>query len=346
MEQIGYHDALTGLYNRRFLEEELRRLDTVRNLPLSIIMGDMNGLKLINDAFGHEQGDQFIHKAAQAIKAGCRVSDLAARWGGDEFVICLPETGVEDADKVVGRILSHCREEQVNGFEVNISFGVSAKTDAGMAMADVLREAEAAMYRQKSKDRKYVRGDVLNTVRLSLYQREPEEEAHAGLVSDLCRRTALALGLGDDAADKLALGGLMHDIGKVAVSTGILEKHGQLTEAEWEQIRKHPEIGFRVVCSEPGMEDIGHAILAHHERLDGNGYPKGLGSGDIGLYARIIAVTESYASMTRPGKYGKDRAPMTREEAVAEIRRNEGGQFDPEVAEVFIGQVVGVRDAT
>ncbi len=344
MAQIGYHDSLTGLYNRRFLEEEVRRLDTARNLPLSIIMGDMNGLKLINDAFGHEQGDEFIRKAARAIRAGCRSGDLAARWGGDEFMICLPETGLDDARKVVERIVAQCREAHVNGFEISIAFGLSTKSDKGMAMADVLHEAEECMYRQKANDRRFARGDVINAVRLSLYQREPEEEAHARLVGNLCRRTALALGLGDDAAEKLAQGGLMHDIGKVAVNPRILEKKGRLTENEWSQIRRHPEIGFRVVSSQPDLEEIGHAILAHHERLDGSGYPKGVGDGDIGLYARIIAVTESYASMIRPGTYGKGRHAISRDEAVAEIRRNEGVQFDPQVAEVFIGQVVYGED--
>jgi diguanylate cyclase (GGDEF)-like protein/PAS domain S-box-containing protein/putative nucleotidyltransferase with HDIG domain len=337
IEFLSYHDVMTGLFNRRFLEEEIKRVNTARNLPISIIMGDVNQLKLVNDAFGHEKGDELIKKAANAIMKGCRSEDLVARWGGDEFLICLPRTDTSEAVTIVNRILDLCADEEVNAIPVSISFGIGTKASMDEEIMETLRMAEEAMYIRKALDRKSVRGDVLNAVTSVFYHREPAEEKHANDVSALCRKMAKVLGLDPEEVNKLALGGLMHDIGKIAISTQILEKPEALSEAEWVEMRQHPEVGQRVISSVQDMVEVGNAILSHHERWNGNGYPNGIKWEEIPLFSRIIALADSYSTMTSVKTY---RPKLSRDEAIAEIRRNEGSQFDPELAEIFIQKVL------
>jgi diguanylate cyclase (GGDEF)-like protein/PAS domain S-box-containing protein len=336
IEYVSYHDMLTGLYNRRFLEEEIKRMDTARNLPITIIMGDMNRLKLVNDIFGHKKGDEFICKTADAIKASCRPEDLVARWGGDEFMILLPKTSAEDALKIIDRILAACEGQMVNEIPLSIAFGIAAKITENESIEDILRDAENAMYKSKSKESIRNRKEIIDSLVKILFQKSPFEEKHAHRVSALCHKTAVALGYDPEKVNMITLAGLMHDIGKVAVSVQILENPSNLNDEEWLEVKKHSEIGHKVVGSAQEMAEIGAAILAHHERLDGNGYPFGSKLQDIPVAARIICIADSFDTMTNPSTYHKR---MTIQEAVEEIRKNEKAQFDPEIAEIFIKQL-------
>lgn len=337
IEYLSYHDMLTGLFNRQFLEEELKRLNTERNLPISIIMGDINKLKMINDAFGHEKGDELIKKAADVLKQCCRVDDLIARWGGDEFVILLPKTERVKAEEIASRIMENCANEQVNSIAISIALGIAAKTSMEEDITSTLAGAEEAMYKNKMLFSDSVRSNVVNTIISTLYLKDPYEEKHAKRVGTLCRKTARALGLDAESVKKIALGGLMHDIGKIAVDNRILEKPGMLNEDEWKVMRKHAEIGARVISSDPDLADVGEAVLYHHERWDGTGYPKGIREKQIPMAARIIALADSYDAMINQSTY---RSPISKEEAIAEIRRNKGIQFDPKLAETFIKKVL------
>jgi len=337
IEYLSYHDMLTGLFNRQFLEEELKRLNTERNLPISIIMGDINKLKIINDAFGHEKGDELIKKAADVLKQCCRVDDLIARWGGDEFVILLPKTERVKAEEIANRITENCVKEQVNSIAVSIALGIAAKTSIEEDIMGTLASAEEAMYKNKMLFSDSIRSNVVNTIINTLYEKDPYEEKHAQRVGTLSRKTARVLGLDAESVKKIALGGLMHDIGKIAVDNRILEKPGMLNENEWKVMRKHAEIGARVISSDPDLADVGEAVLFHHERWDGTGYPKGLREKEIPMAARIIALADSYDTMINQSTY---RRPISKEEAIAEIRRNKGTQFDPKLAETFIKKVL------
>lgn len=339
IKYLSYHDPLTGLYNRRFLEEEMRRLGTGRNLPVSIIMGDVNRLKLVNDAFGHEKGDELICKAAQAIQKGCRVEDLVSRWGGDEFLIYLPKTDQEAAALIIERIAEMCASESVHSIPVSIAFGSATQTSAGESIGDIIRHAEDRMYNCKALNGERARDDIVNSIIATLYARIPGEERHAKRVSLLCRKMAQVLSLDEEESRLLMTAGLMHDIGKVAVSDEILDKPGELTDEEWDKIRQHTEVGCRIVSSAHEMIGVGSTILAHHERWDGKGYPRGIKWHEIPFAARIVALADSYVAMTSSQPY-RDR--MTRDQAIAEIRRNAGTQFDPELAETFIEKVVSI----
>jgi diguanylate cyclase (GGDEF)-like protein/putative nucleotidyltransferase with HDIG domain len=320
------------------LEEEAKRLDVARNLPFTVIMGDVNRLKLVNDAFGHEKGDELIKLSAESIKSSCRPEDLIARWGGDEFIIFLPKTNGEDAQKVIDRIHATCASKTVNSIGVSIAFGYATKTDRTETLTAKLREAEDAMYKSKAKEGERSRRDIIDVIAATLYSKIPFEEQHAKRVSFLCQQLALSLGFQKEDVQKLALAGLLHDIGKVAISSDILTKKTPLTTAEWQQLRTHTEICAKVVGNGDSMSEIGQAILHHHERYDGSGYPKGIAWDEIPLAARIITIADSFDSMITQNEY---KHAKSRDEAILELRQNAGTQFDPKLTELFISAVLG-----
>jgi diguanylate cyclase (GGDEF)-like protein/PAS domain S-box-containing protein len=337
IEYLSFHDALTGLYNRRFMEVELKRLDVPRNYPLTIVQGDVNRLKLVNDAFGHEKGDELICKAAEAIKTSCRPDDLIARWGGDEFVLLLPKTSAEDAQKIIDRIHLTTLSMDVNSIKVSIAFGASTKLEASEDLAHHIRQSENAMYKAKSKDSERNRKDIVDVIASTLYHNVPYEELHAKRVSALCRQLAMALGYSDDDVQKIAVAGLLHDIGKVAISKEILTKDGPLNANERDLMKQHPLIGSSVVGPSENGIDISDAILHHHERLDGTGYPLGITQEEIPIPSRIITIADSYDTMVSQNLY---RPPLTKAEAIAELRAHKGTQFDAQLTERFIQDVL------
>lgn len=329
---LSYHDALTGLNNRRFYEEEIKRLDIESNLPISIMIGDVNGLKLVNDAFGHDKGDELLQKAASAIQSVCRADDIVARWGGDEFVILLPKTPKKGIEKIISRINDQFSNIVVNAINVSISFGWETKTKTNEDILKVLKNAEDEMYKHKVIGNKGMRGNTINTIIKTLHEKNPREEQHSKRVSQICQWIGKELGLSEIEVSRLKVAGLLHDIGKIAIEEGILNKPGKLTQCEWEQIKRHPDIGYRILSTSHEMVDIADCILAHHERWDGSGYPKGLKGEAIPRVARIIALADSYDAMISERPY---RNAFSEEQALKEIRKNSGSQFDPEISKIF-----------
>ncbi len=334
---MNYHDQLTGLYNRRFFEEELKRLDTERNLPISIIMADVNGLKLFNDAFGHAEGDKLLVKAAEIIRKELREDEILARLGGDELVILLPRTDSEEANKIVNRIRASISNIRLKSIELSISFGWATKNSADQHMNDILKNAEDYMYRNKLFESPDIREKRIKAIINSFYDNNSEEEQHSKRVSSLCEATGAAMGMDEAALKELRTLGLLHDIGKIAIDNSILNKSDQLTKEEWNEIRRHPEIGYRILSSVNDMAELAEFILAHHERWDGKGYPKGIKGTDIPLQARITAVADAYDAMTSKRAY---RDPLPESAAVDELEKNAGTQFDPEIVRVFINKVI------
>ncbi|MBC7960847.1 MAG: PocR ligand-binding domain-containing protein [Vallitaleaceae bacterium] len=334
---INYHDALTGLYNRRYFEEELKRFDIESKLPLSIIIGDVNGLKLVNDAFGHQKGDELLKQAAETIQSNCRKEDVIVRWGGDEFIILMPNTNKEDAERTVESIKKQYTYDQSNSLSISVSFGWDTKQKADEEIQTVLKNAEDCMIKHKIIENAGMRSNTIKTIIKTLHEKNPREEAHSKRVSEICLSIGIALGLSEIVVSQLKVVGLLHDIGKIAIEEGILNKPGRLTIMEWNEIKRHPEIGYRILCASQDMLEIAEYILAHHERWDGTGYPNGLKGEAIPMASRIIAIADTYDAMTSKRAY---RNAMSEKEALDEIQRNVGTQFDPEIVRIFIEKVL------
>ena len=331
---LSYHDTLTGLYNRAFFEEELKRLDTERQMPLSVIMGDANNLKLVNDVFGHGEGDELLKAMAQVLRDSCRAEDIISRWGGDEFTILLPRTDAAHVAAICKRITDRCAEYRTEGraLSPSISLGYSTKDNPAMDVSQVIKAAEDMMYKNKLLDSRTAHNDFLMAMRGRVGDGSLEGEEHTGRVLELCDRVGKELMLKESELADLHTLALLHDIGNAAIDYRILNKPGILTDDEWEQIKRHSGIGYRIVRSAPELVLVAEYILGHHERWDGEGYPQGLKGEAIPLPSRILAVVDAFDVMTRGRPY---KPAVSQEQALREIFRNSGTQFDPEVVNAF-----------
>ncbi len=333
IKYLSYNDKLTTLYNRAYFEKQLAELDKAGNLPLSIIMADCNGLKIVNDAFGHEEGDRLLIQTAKILKEVCRKDDVVARIGGDEFAVILPRVSKETAYRINKRIKELCANEKSLVVAPSLAMGVATKNQRDDDINDVLKKAEDIMYSVKLSENKSMRSSILLSLRKTLEERTHETEEHASRLRILSTELGKKLGLNETQMTELALLSLLHDIGKIATPDFILNKPGKLTEQEWEIMKKHSEAGYRIAASSPELAFIADYILSHHEKWDGTGYPEGLKRYQIPLPSRIIAVVDAYDAMTSSRAY-KD--VMAREQAIVELERCAGTQFDPAIVKTFI----------
>jgi diguanylate cyclase (GGDEF)-like protein/PAS domain S-box-containing protein len=334
---LNYHDPLTGVYNRRYLENELSKVDRENELPISIISGDINGLKFINDALGHKEGDKLLITIAQILTNCCRKEDTLFRVGGDEFLILLPKTTNEDAYKIVEKIYSYCEKynKEVSNelYYTSISLGVATKIDNKEKIQNTIKHADDSMYMRKLLEVKSIHNSILASMQRALFEKSQETEMHANRLAKMSKKIGEAIGLTSQQFDELELLAKLHDIGKIGVDDQILNKPGSLTEDEWEMMKKHSEIGYRIAQSSVDLIPIAKYILYHHERWDGKGYPQGLKGEDIPLLSRIISVVDAYDAMTEDRIYRKG---MSKEEAINIIKRNSGSQFDNNIVEIFL----------
>jgi len=333
VEYLSYHDKLTGLYNRAYMEKRAKH-DT--SLPLSIIMGDVNGLKMINEAFGHQVGDYMLQRVAQIIADNCGENGIAARWGGDEFIILLPQRTIETARTICTNI--YRASSQLEDFPValSLSLGSATRTSPEKSIEQLFKEAEDLMYRHKLLEIRSARSSFINSLEETLRVRSHETLEHTERLHDVVLMVGHSLGLPPDDINNLTLLAALHDIGKIAVPNSILDKPDSLTDEEWDLIRKHPEIGYRIALSDPELATIAEGILHHHERWDGRGYPLGIQGQDIPLLSRILALADAYDVMTSGRPY---RPGISSEAACQEITACAGSQFDPELAGMFVNLI-------
>lgn len=337
---IGYHDQLTGVYNRRFFEEELKRIDAKRNLPIAIVMGDVNGLKLINDSLGHGVGDQLLKKVAETIKKQCRADDIMARVGGDEFVMIFPKTDAKEVSEIIARIYKAAEKEKIANIDLSVSFGFNIKTLETQSISDVLANAENDMYKHKIYERASVKSKVVDIIMNTLFAKSSRESLHSQRVSRLASLIAANMGFEKEDVNRIRVAGLVHDIGKISVDEQILNKVDPLILGEWEELKKHPEVGWRILNSTEEFIDVSEYVLSHHERWDGTGYPNGLKGEEIPIEARIISVADAYDAMTSKRSY---RQELEKNEAMEEILKCSASQFDPFVVDVLVNQILKVE---
>ncbi|MFA5675288.1 MAG: HD domain-containing phosphohydrolase [Christensenellales bacterium] len=332
IKYLSFHDSLTGLYNRRFFEEEIRRLDTQRNLPISIIMADVNGLKLTNDIFGHAFGDELLEKITAVLRGVCRADDIIARWGGDEFILLLPNTAIDEAKVIAKRIKERFAKESVKSIKGSISVGLDVKSDMSQDIARVLSNAEEQMYTNKTLERDKLKDSTIIAIVSALHENSDREKDHAIRVSDMCMSMGRKLNLSEAKVQRLKNLGYLHDIGKIVLDPKLINKNYSLSDAEIGEMKKHASVGYRILNAFDGTINLAESVLAHHEQWNGNGYPKGLKGEEIPLAARILSIAESYDRMVHDSYNLKAK---TKEEAIKEIRANAGTQFDPKLAEIF-----------
>jgi diguanylate cyclase (GGDEF)-like protein/PAS domain S-box-containing protein len=330
---FSYHDALTGLPNRRFAERELHRIEESGQLPVSIVMGDVNGLKIANDVFSHETGDMLLKNVASVFQECTRSQDVVARWGGDEFLVVMTGASLQDAEKMVRKLNERFAQRSVEAMQLSVSLGCAEKAAPGQPIQHVVRQAEDAMYHQKLLEGRRYRDMVVSTLLETLYEKSMETEDHAERLAKYCRAIGDVLHLSDQAQSELALLSLLHDIGKVGISHVLLKKASGLTPEEWTEMKRHPEIGYRIAQNTRDTVDVSELILCHHERWDGTGYPAGIGGDKIPLNCRILAVVDAFDAMTTDRAY---RKALSKKEAVTELRENAGTQFDSTIVEVFL----------
>ena len=335
--KLSHYDQLTGLANRRFFQLEFERLDSNENFPLALIMADVNGLKLINDSFGHKAGDELLKIIGRAMRESCKDNQFVSRIGGDEFIMLLPNSDIDKAQNIINKIRELVARDNLHNMELSISFGIGIKSSKDENLSDILKQAEDNMYSNKLVEGPSMRSRTIDTIIQALYEKNPREEAHSHRVSELCQQMGIQLGMTEEKIRELEKVGLLHDIGKVAISDTVLEKPGSLTNEEFKEIKKHPEIGYRILGTINEMSQISEYVLAHHERCDGTGYPKGLKSKDIPLVSKIIAIADAYDAMISDRPY---RRGMDEEAAVREIIKNAGTQFDLELSKIFVEKVL------
>lgn len=328
---LSYHDKLTGLYNRAYFERELKKCLSA-DQPLSILMGDINGLKIANDVFGHEEGDRLLKVVAEILTNSCRAEDIIARYGGDEFTIILKDSDEDAMVNILTNIENACNKYEKSIIKPSISFGAVTSSSQSQNPAQLLKSAEEKMYRNKLFADRSAHSSIIDSLKQTLAEKDFDTEDHAQRLTEICLNIGRSLGLSDDGLNQLALLGILHDIGKVAISDEILLKPGRLNEKEWEVMKQHSEIGYRIAKISPDLSHLADAILAHHERYDGKGYPQGLKGDEIPVISRILAIADSFDAMTHKRSY---REAMSGESAIRELKRCSGTQFDPQILDIF-----------
>ncbi|WP_051541679.1 HD domain-containing phosphohydrolase [Clostridium lundense] len=333
LKYLTYYDKLTGAFNRGYYEYNLSKLNHCTELPISIIIGDINGLKITNDTFGHEQGDKLLKEAANILKSSIGSSGLVYRWGGDEFVIILKNTDETMAEDICKRIKLNCKDKDIQSIKVNIALGYATKYTMNTDLNCVIKEAEEKMYRNKLLEGESCRNSIIASLTKTLWEKSHETEEHGLRIYSICERIGTKLSLTSSQLDDLYILAKLHDIGKIAIPDHILNKPGPLTDKEWEVMKTHSEIGYRIACSSQDLNPIAYEILTHHERYDGTGYPKGLKGEKIPLLSRLLSIVDSFDVMIHDRPYKK---ALSFDEAIEELRRHAGTQFDPDLVEICI----------
>ncbi len=337
IEYLSFHDHLTDLYNRRYMEDAIKRLDTKRNVPFSIIVIDLNGLKLTNDAYGHSMGDKLLVKVAEILKKSCREDDIICRVGGDEFVVLLPGTNNIEAEEIKDRIIEKSHKTSLDSVIISLALGHATKKPQDKDILETYKEADNNMYKNKLKHGKIMRNKTIETVLVNINNKYDHEQIHTQRVSQYCDSIARAMNLNSKEIEDSKIAGTLHDIGKIIVPPEILSKEEKLSYEEWETIKKHTITGYQLLKSVDEYSHLAEAVLHHHEKLDGSGYPEGLNEEEIPLLSKIIAVADAYEAMTANRPYKETK---TKKEAIEELKKYSGSQFDKKIVDVFVYEVL------
>jgi diguanylate cyclase (GGDEF)-like protein/putative nucleotidyltransferase with HDIG domain len=352
-------DGLTELYNHRHfherIDQEIARGSRFGSI-FSLIMLDLDHFKIFNDNYGHLAGDEVLRRVARCIESSIRSIDMAFRYGGEEFAIILPSTALNDAYKAAERIRNTIEAKASPGtIPVTASLGVSSWPIDGMTKEEVIARADAALYQAKEAGRnkvvmssEVIRGQtsligleletkeravsIIYALAATVDAKDHYTYGHSKKVSQYAVKMAETMGLPPEKVTTIRAAGLLHDIGKIAVPDSVLNKAGPLSAEEWDPIRAHPELGIEILKHVIDLVNCLPGILHHHEHYDGSGYPGALKAEEIPLEARVLAIADAYDAITSMRPYHNQLSPQ---EALDELKRCSGTQFDPELVKIF-----------
>lgn len=325
---LSYRDKLTGLYNRTYFDKVSEEYNKNKEDIISIIMGDMNGLKIVNDSLGHLEGDRFIVEISKIIKKVVKDKGEVVRWGGDEIVIILKGTDKDKAIEISEDISNECLLANHKPVPLSISLGVSS--GKGKNINELITEAEKEVYKNKLLNDATIRKATINSIKRNIYNND-ESKKRIKRMMKLANKIGEEMKLSKNEMDNLRLVVKLHDIGKIGISYEILEKGNNLTKEEIELIKLHTEKGYRILQADKDLSHIASAVLTHHERWDGKGYPLGLAGNSIPFCARVVYLLNAYDYMIN----GKDEK-ISKEEAIEVIKKESGKKFDPRLVKVFL----------
>ncbi|NLO89431.1 MAG: diguanylate cyclase [Clostridia bacterium] len=338
LEYVKSRDPLTGLYNRISFENQLCYFREKGEYPVSIIVADFNGLKMINDTMGYREGDRLLCAFAHLLKRVLPPSTILARVGDDEFAAILPLVDEGAGMELVSRLRMAVEiyNDEHYFTPMNIAFGISTALSSGEHLRDTFKRAEEIMNKEKICSGLSYRSKTVEALLTALSEHDRYAEEHSRRMQRLCYFLGDKVGLSQKQKMDLTLLAQVHDVGKVGISDRIILKEGPLTPEEWGIMRLHPEKGCRIAMATPELADIAHLILKHHEKWDGTGYPFNLKGEEIPIECRILSIVDAFDAMTSDRPYRKSMYP---EEALDEIRRCAGTHFDPEIAEIFVKNI-------
>lgn len=336
MLNLSFKDSLTNLHNRRYYDQVKRTMDEQPYYPLALVLADVNGLKLTNDAFGHEAGDQLLKQVSKVFTATCREHDIVTRIGGDEFVLLLPQTDALHAKAIVRRLNAALQKQEIKGIQVSVSFGYAVKDEeSSESLDDTFKEAEDVMYRNKLSTSIAFKKQVISSLLDRLFDRDPRHRLHSEKVSVLAEQLARALGYSDLAIEEVRQAAALHDLGKIALSDAVLNKpYATLRRSELMEYHRHAEIGYNILRSVDEYTAFADAILHHHENWDGTGYPENMKGDDIPALSRLIATADCFVNKTEGERNAEG---MTQEEALQYLKEESGYLLDPNMVEAFLG---------
>jgi diguanylate cyclase (GGDEF)-like protein len=333
--ELASTDPLTGLGNRRALTSDLHdRLSTVSDPPAALMLFDLDGFKRYNDTFGHPAGDALLARLGAKLATAVGPHGTAYRLGGDEFCVLLDVERERLEDALAAA--AHALTEDGDEFTVRPSYGAVLLPHEASDADYALQLADQRMYGRKHGRAAGPREQARDVLMGSMKAREPSLHEHSADVADLAIRTGRRLGMTGEELDIVGRAAELHDVGKVGIPDAILNKPGQLDDAEWEFMRQHTILGERILSAAPALRPVAKAVRWSHERWDGRGYPDGLAGEDIPLAARIVAVCDAYDAMTSDRSY---RSALSAEQACEELQREAGGQFDPVVVDAFLQEI-------